>query len=273
MISQEGSEILIVTRKGMGIRFRGEEVRAMNLAAAGVNAIKLAPGDEALEMIEMGSHQEILLVASDGTGWRMAEDAFPVQGRYGQGVIACRLKAATSLSGLLYGKKGQTGMVFMKKAAPRSIRLDVIPETKRGAAGKTAVELKAGDEILRIVMAAEAAPSGESDSGNNARKTRAKSRVSERKSASGASSGQEKDHLEHSPVKAAPRKKPERETERPTVSNETARQKALSMPKAAAKKQTLQWLKKQFCPQDQNVKKEKHFIKKGCNRARRDHKG
>jgi len=265
MISQEGSEILIVTRKGMGIRFRGEEVRAMNLAAAGVNAIKLAPGDEALEMIEMGSHQEILLVASDGTGWRMAEDAFPVQGRYGQGVIACRLKAATSLSGLLYGKKGQTGMVFMKKAAPRSIRLDVIPETKRGAAGKTAVELKAGDEILRIVMAAEAAPSGESDSGNNARKTRAKSRVSERKSASGASSGQEKDHLEHSPVKAAPRKNLNAKLKDPRFPTRLHGRKRYQCRRLLRKKQTLQWLKKQFCPQDQNVKKEKHFIKKGCN--------
>ena len=264
VISQEGSEILIVTRKGMGIRFRGEEVRAMNLAAAGVNAIKLAPGDEALEMIEMGSHQEILLVASDGTGWRMAEDAFPVQGRYGQGVIACRLKAATSLSGLLYGKKGQTGMVFMKKAAPRSIRLDVIPETKRGAAGKTAVELKAGDEILRIVMAAEAAPSGESDSGNNARKTRAKSRVSERKSTSGTSSGQEKDHLEHSPVKAAPRKKPvrETETESPTASNETARQKGLSTPKAAAKKTDTAVVEKAVLPTRSNVKKKGTSLKK-----------
>jgi DNA gyrase subunit A len=169
-LAREDSELLIVTRKGMGIRFKGEEVRAMNLAAAGVNALKLAEGDLALDLVALTGGKEFLFVASDGMGWRMPEDAFPVQGRYGQGVIACRIKEGSQLTGLLYGKKNQAGTVFLKKAAPKSLRLDVIPEAKRGAAGKAVLEVKPGDEIYRTLTVAGATASAESSSDSISRK-------------------------------------------------------------------------------------------------------
>ncbi len=156
MLSQDTSDLLIITRLGMGIRFNGEEVRAMNLAAAGVNAVKLAAKDCIVDMVELTGKSELLLIASDGSGWRMEEEAFPLQGRYGQGVIACRLKAGATLTGMIYGKKTQNGTVFFKKAAAKTIRLDVIPTGKRGVAGKPAVEVKPGDALIRTVMAVDA---------------------------------------------------------------------------------------------------------------------
>ncbi len=156
LLSQDASHLLVITQKGMGIRFKGEEVRAMNLGAAGVNAIKLGAKDAIADMVELTGGGQVLLLSSDGLGWRIAEDEFPVQGRYGQGVIACRLKGTSLLTGMIYGKKTQSGIVFFKKAAAKTIRLDVIPGVKRGLAGKPAVEVKAGDEIVRTAMAADA---------------------------------------------------------------------------------------------------------------------
>jgi len=118
ILSQDKSDLLVLTRQGMGIRFKGEEVRAMNLAAAGVNAIKLNQTDAALTAIELKGKGELLLLDKQGTGWRMEEEAFPVQGRYGQGVIACRLKSDDWLAGAIYGKKTQEGTVFLKKEPP-----------------------------------------------------------------------------------------------------------------------------------------------------------
>jgi DNA gyrase subunit A len=223
MLGQEISDLLILSRKGMGIRFKGEEVRAMNLAAAGVNALKLAAGDEALEMVELTGGKEVLLVASDGSGWRMAEDAFPVQGRYGQGVIACRLKSGTTLTGLLYGKKNQGGTIFMKKAAAKTIRLDAIPESKRGAAGKSVVEVKSGDEIVRTLMVAGATASSEISSESGSKKGKVKADASE--------------DVEKKPEKKAPPKAAAKSSSR--KSDGTVRKTVTSVVKPATKGQAV----------------------------------
>lgn len=147
-LSQTTSDLLILTAGGMAIRFAGEEVRPMNLGAAGVNAIKLAGDDQVISAVELTGKGEFLFVASDGSGWRMEEDSFPVQGRYGQGVSAAKLKAGAKLTGLLYGKKNQSGIVIFKKAASKSIRLDEIPTGKRTSAAKPVLPVKAGDQVL-----------------------------------------------------------------------------------------------------------------------------
>lgn len=174
ILSQDKSDLLVLTRQGMGIRFKGEEVRAMNLVAAGVNAIKLNQQDAALTVIELKGNGELLLLDRQGTGWRMGEEDFPVQGRYGQGVIACRLKSDNWLAGAIYGRKTQEGIVFLKKGSARSLRLDVIPLTKRGAAGKKAIEVKTGDEVEDFVMPSVgtlAMPSGEGGKSRGRRKS------------------------------------------------------------------------------------------------------
>lgn len=148
ILSQEVSDLLVVTAGGMAIRFSAEEVRPMNLAAAGVGAIKLAKDDHVICIVELTGKGELLMVSSDGQGWRMDEESFPVQGRYGQGVIAARLKAGIRITGILYGKKNQSGIVWLKKAAAKTIRLDEIPTGKRCSAGKSVLAVKAGDQII-----------------------------------------------------------------------------------------------------------------------------
>lgn len=151
MVNEAQSQYLIATRNGMSIRFEGNDVRAMGLIAAGVNALKLAGQDQVAGVVEIKKGLEVLAVSSDGRGWRMEEDAFPVQGRYGQGVNTCKLKPGSQIVGMAAGKKNTQIALHLKKGAAKIIRLDEIPAGKRATSGKALIELKAGEEVLRIV--------------------------------------------------------------------------------------------------------------------------
>jgi len=143
-------EILLLTARGMAIRFSEKEVRPMGLIAGGVSGIKLSPNDAvcAAQIVKTGL--EALLLASNGQGWRLAVEDFPLQGRYGQGVIACKLPPRTDLVGLLVGKKNTTGWIHMQVLAAKQVRVDEIPAAKRGAMGKELVPVKAGDAALEL---------------------------------------------------------------------------------------------------------------------------
>lgn len=174
ILSQETSDLLTVTAGGMAIRFASEEVRAMNLGAAGVNAIKLIKNDQVIDVIELTGKGELLFIGSDGSGWRMDEESFPVQGRYGQGVIIGRLKSGVKITGVLYGKKNQPGIVWFKKAAAKTIRLDEIPTGKRAAAGKMVLTVKTGDQVVRTLAPLDLVAYWQRQNTTRRKKTRSK---------------------------------------------------------------------------------------------------
>jgi DNA gyrase/topoisomerase IV subunit A len=144
-------QILLATALGMAIRFNEEDVRPMGLAAAGVNGIKLGVGDEVIGMEVLPGTGELFLVASDGKGKRVDVKDFPVQGRYGKGVIAWELPRGVKLVGLGMGKANVIVTLHLLKAAPKMARLDDAPLRKRSAVrGETVVEVKAGDTLLGL---------------------------------------------------------------------------------------------------------------------------
>ncbi|HOS52936.1 MAG TPA: DNA gyrase C-terminal beta-propeller domain-containing protein, partial [Anaerolineaceae bacterium] len=148
---------LVVTRSGMAIRFEGSEVRPMGLLAAGVNAIKLSAGDEVAGMIEIARKGDVVLVASNGAGWRVEPDGFPLQGRYGQGVIGCRMADGVGLIGVVFGKKNFQYTLHLKKAAAKTCRVDDIGYTKRAGKSEQILQLASGDRVERIVRMMDSA--------------------------------------------------------------------------------------------------------------------
>ncbi len=154
-LAKENSHYLVVTQKGMAIRFEGSEVRAMGLIAAGVNAIKLATGDQVVGMVEMAGKGEVVLVGSNGIGWRIEPESFPVQGRYGQGVIGCRLDADVRIVGVVFGKKNHQYTLHFKKGAAKTLRIDEIEITRRAGKGAQLCKLATGDQILAIKTASD----------------------------------------------------------------------------------------------------------------------
>jgi DNA gyrase subunit A len=96
-------DIVMISRKGMAIRFDENDVRAMGRAAAGVRGMRLREGDELVSLDVARDDATILMITSAGYGKRTKIDRFNQQGRGGQGVIGIRLT----------GKKGVVVAAFM----------------------------------------------------------------------------------------------------------------------------------------------------------------
>jgi DNA gyrase subunit A len=146
-VSDGGMQCLLVTAEGMGIRFSEEEVRPMGLVTGGVNGVKLKKDDYLVGGLLVNLDNEILLAASNGFGWRIPLEEFPVQGRYGQGTITCKLPENVLLIGVVAGKKTQSYILHYSQAASSQLRIDDIPLVKRHRAGQPITTMKPGDRV------------------------------------------------------------------------------------------------------------------------------
>ncbi len=145
-------DILLVTAQGMAIRFKEEEVRPMGLVAAGVNGLKLADKDEVVGMeILPAPGGEIFLITSEGKAKRVEQKEFPVQGRYGRGVIAWDIPDKVRLAGVAVDKPNHMATIHLTKGAPKSTRLDEVSIRKRAATkGDVVVDVKPGEEVVSV---------------------------------------------------------------------------------------------------------------------------
>ncbi|MBC7876083.1 MAG: DNA gyrase subunit A [Anaerolineales bacterium] len=146
-------EILLATSSGMAIRFKEDDVRPMGLVAAGVNGIKLDDKDEVVGMEVLPIEGELFLLTSDGKAKRVDQKEFPIQGRYGKGVVAWDLPNKVLLVALGSGKPNHVVTVHMSKGAAKSVRLDLAAIRKRAASkGDLVVEVKPGESITGIAV-------------------------------------------------------------------------------------------------------------------------
>jgi len=153
LVTDGTTDVLLVTGKGMTIRFSESDVRSMGFVATGVNGIKLMQGDHVIGMEQLSTKTEVFLIADNGLAWRIVENDFPVQARYGQGTITCKMGKAAEIVGIMTGKRNQMGGVQMKKAAAQTVRIDAIAIGRRGSNGKTAVPVKQGDTVMGLTPA------------------------------------------------------------------------------------------------------------------------
>jgi len=87
-------DLMVVTYRGMSIRFNEEEVREMGRDATGVRAIKLKGDDKAISLDLIREDADLFLVTDTGFGKRVKVERFNRQGRGGMGVRAIKLSAA-----------------------------------------------------------------------------------------------------------------------------------------------------------------------------------
>ena len=89
-----GDDLMMVTYRGMAIRFNEVEVREMGRDATGVRGIRLKPDDRAISLDVVRDDADLFVVTDTGFGKRVKTDRFNRQGRGGQGVRAIKLTAA-----------------------------------------------------------------------------------------------------------------------------------------------------------------------------------
>jgi DNA gyrase subunit A len=153
IVTNGHDDVLMVSRKGMTIRFSEDDVRAMGRAAAGVRGMKLKSGaDDAVVSCDIARDDvAVLLVTESGYGKRTQLDKFNRQGRGGQGVIGMKLTA----------KKGYVVAAFMVglddeivaiSSGGVTIRLPVreISSQGRDATGVRVMNLDAGQYVASV---------------------------------------------------------------------------------------------------------------------------
>jgi len=163
-------DVIIVTEQGQALRFREETVRPMGRVAAGVNAIKLAPGDyvASASIVERcpadpersrgapveGPEAELLTVTSKGYGKRTPLSEFPVKGRYGKGVRC--LGGTLERTGVIAAARvvcpGDEVTLISSGGQVLRVAVTDIPQTGRATRGARMMDLKSGDEVASVAV-------------------------------------------------------------------------------------------------------------------------
>ena len=95
IISDNNDNIMLITKKGQGIKFRETDVRETGRSAMGVRGIELNQDDEVISM-QLESHGEcVLIVSANGMGKRTPFTDFKLQNRGGKGVKCYKISDKT----------------------------------------------------------------------------------------------------------------------------------------------------------------------------------
>jgi DNA gyrase subunit A len=142
-------DVLLVTRKGIGIRFNEEDARPMGRATGGVRGISLEAGD-VVEGVEIVHEDALLLtVTENGYGKRTAFSEYRVQRRGGKGLIANNLTPKTGdLVTALSVHADDAIMIVTKNGTMIRMPVDGVRVTGRSAQGVKLIDLAADDVVM-----------------------------------------------------------------------------------------------------------------------------
>jgi len=147
------NDLLILTRKGMSIRFNEGDVRRMGRSAMGVRAIDLKEGDEVLDMVVVKPDEKLMLVTENGYGKRTSYEHFGVQHRGGKGLIAMKINEKTGRLAAARGVRDDEEVLIVS-AEGQAIRIKAgdVSEQGRHTMGVRVMKLGKGDKVTAIAI-------------------------------------------------------------------------------------------------------------------------
>jgi DNA gyrase subunit A len=151
-LTDGGSDLMLFTSGGKGIRIDENDVRAMGRTAAGVRGIKIKPGDEVISLIAVDSNDgQILFATENGYGKRTRVEDFSVQGRGGQGVISIQ---TTPRNGRVVGAIKTDGdeevMLISNSGTLVRTPIEDISVLGRNTQGVTLIRLGKEEQLVQI---------------------------------------------------------------------------------------------------------------------------
>ncbi len=157
--------VVLVTRKGLSLRFSEEQARPMGRTAAGVRGIK-PRGDDYLVGLSLVSDDSTMLVASqNGIGKRTPFGDYRSQTRGGKGIITMKVTEKTGdVVGAVAVEEADELMLMTTGGQSVRIRVAEVREAGRNTQGVKLVTLKDGEklqDIARVVPDAEEAEGAE----------------------------------------------------------------------------------------------------------------
>ncbi len=157
-------EIFLGTKKGMAIRFKEDDVRAMGRTAMGVIGIRMDEDDELVGMEILTEGNTILTASERGYGKRTEVAEYRLQSRGGKGIINIR---TTEKIGFVAGIKQVTGEedIMLISNTGNIIRLRVadLPVLHRSTQGVRLIELGSEESLVGIARVEREAESKEEE--------------------------------------------------------------------------------------------------------------
>ena len=161
------SEIFLVTKQGMCIRFKETDVRATGRTSMGVIGMNLADGDEIIGMQLQTQGDSLLIVSENGMGKRTYLEEFTVQKRGGKGVKCYKI---TEKTGDVIGVKAVTDdneiMMITTEGIIIQLRMQDISTHGRITSGVKMINLDDGIKVAQIAKVRERVSNGDQEFDN-----------------------------------------------------------------------------------------------------------
>jgi len=145
------SEVVLITRDGMSIRFNEEDARPMGRPAGGVRGISLYKGDSVVALAIVDPDAKLLVAGENGIGKRTDFEEYRIQSRGGKGIITMK---TTEKTGGVVGALSvrDTDEIMLITTAGQMVRTFVkdIRETGRNTQGVKLINLDEKDKLQAI---------------------------------------------------------------------------------------------------------------------------
>ena len=163
-ITDKNTEIFLVTKYGMCIRFKETDVRATGRSSMGVIGMNLGDGDEIIGMQLDHQGDSLLIVSENGMGKRTYLDEFTVQKRGGKGIKCYKI---TEKTGYVIGVKAVNNdheiMMITTGGVIIQIRMEDISTLGRITSGVKLINLDQGVTVAQIAKVREKVSNGDQE--------------------------------------------------------------------------------------------------------------
>lgn len=144
-----GEKIFLATKKGMGICFPEDEVRAMGRATGGVRGIDLGRDDEVIGAVIAEPDRDIITISSDGQAKRNPVSSYRAQSRNGKGTR--NFKRGYEVVAVITAVDDDDLVGVSEKGVTIKVRVaDISTKKSRGSQGVSIQNLEEGDRVASI---------------------------------------------------------------------------------------------------------------------------
>ncbi|CAN5590214.1 DNA gyrase subunit A [soil metagenome] len=153
----EGDEILMVSRAGLAVRFREDDVRSMGRDTSGVRGMNVSGEDnEVLAMDVARDDQEILVVTENGFGKRTPLDQYRRTSRGAKGVTTIKFSERRGgLAAALVVRPHQELLFISESGMVQRTGVKGIRQTGRPAQGVRVMNVRDDDRVSAVALVVE----------------------------------------------------------------------------------------------------------------------
>jgi DNA gyrase subunit A len=157
------NDVMLVTHRGMSIRFNEEQARTMGRNSAGVRGIKPREGDFVVGLAVVNDDARLLVASENGLGKRTPFGDYMAKNRGGIGMLTMKCTEKTGpVVGSLSVEEIDELMLMTDGGQSIRIRVSDVRETGRNAQGVKLVTLNEGEKLQAV---ARVMPDDESEDG------------------------------------------------------------------------------------------------------------